>query len=151
MNIFTKITSFAAAALISAVTLTGCTSTIAYTYNVSTGDKVEVSLDTSSGSYKLKNEDQSANVYDSSDNKLYRIEFDTIENSKNNISILDSSAEEKTTVSFNGSSETYYKIADGDACGYVVAQVPDSDTALFITSYQDDISEALGKVTVTKK
>lgn len=50
-----SLTALAILLILLIFTLTGCTTTMSFTYNVSTGDKIKVQLDTSDG-YKISSE-----------------------------------------------------------------------------------------------
>ncbi|MEE0955221.1 MAG: hypothetical protein U0L49_05315 [Eubacterium sp.] len=78
MNIFKKLLVGTAAVVSSVLVLTGCTSYFSYSYNLDTGDSVEVKLDTSNG-LKLKNADNGFKVLSKDGEELVEGSFDTYE------------------------------------------------------------------------
>ncbi len=115
------------------IVLTGCTTSMSYTYKVGTGDNVKVELDTSEG-LKLENEDEGFSVTEDDETILQGIfiDEDTYDFYVEMVKIADG-VENLEEDSENGLTWLYYEV-DGNAGkeSNYVAWIDGSDTGIIM-------------------
>lgn len=124
--------------------LTGCTTNLSLTFNVETGDKIKVTLDTTDSEYSLRAEDATFIVSAGENDKIHGI-FLTEEMYDQRLE----AAETYGNVLESGKYTLYQIDNETD----VIMHVPDSSTGILIGSLEDEatVRDIMGRLTITNE